>query len=74
MMRTTQRCEELEELILADPMRAAHWAEQCGFVPGSGFCPRARTAACDECFFRSMRDADARAVRRRRQCRRPPIH
>jgi hypothetical protein len=71
MMRTTQRREELEERILADPMRAVHWAEHCGFVPGSGFYPRGRTAACDDCFFRSMRDADARAVRRQR--RRPPI-
>jgi len=72
-MRTTERCERLAELILADPTGAAHWAKHCGFVPGSGFCPQTRTAGCDDCLFRSMRDADARAVRRRRQRRRPPI-
>lgn len=59
----------LLQSLVADP-RGLYWAGHCGFVPGAGFCQRERRGDCAKCPFTATRDADACAVRRRRQRRR----
>src|SRR5215204_1062771 len=53
--------------LIAEP-GAAHWAQSCAWVPGTGHC-RNRPCAI-ECLFRGQRDAEATRVRQARRRRR----
>ena len=70
-MRTREHVSspELAALIeLAAHPDALHWANECGWLPGTGHC-RNRDCA-SECLFRPQREAEARRivrVRRRRK-------
>jgi hypothetical protein len=66
-----RRLAEFIAAICADGERAGYWAENCGWIPGHGYCPRARRNDCrEECFFRWMRDREVTAIRRDRLRRR----
>jgi hypothetical protein len=53
---------------LAAAPDAAHWAQVCGWVPGTGHC---RDRACaGDCLFHPQRDAEAQTIRRDRRRRR----
>lgn len=66
-----RRLAEFIAAIYAEGERASHWAEHCGWVPGNGYCPRARWKDCkNACFFRWMRDRELAAIRRQRLRRR----
>jgi hypothetical protein len=58
--------------LVAEP-GAAHWAQSCAWVPGTGHC-RNRPCAT-ECLFHAQRDAEAMRVtqarRRRRRMQQP---
>jgi predicted DNA-binding ribbon-helix-helix protein len=57
--------------ILADPEGASYWAENCGWVPGSGYCTKGRTGDCQQpCLFRAMCDKETATIRARAR-RRP---
>jgi hypothetical protein len=53
--------------LIAEP-GAAHWAQSCAWVPGTGHC-RNRPCAV-ECLFRAQRDAEATRVKQARRRRR----
>src|SRR5438270_9169958 len=55
-------------LALAAEPDAPRWADQCGWVPGSGYC-RNRDCAM-ACLFRLQREAERLRVGRSRQARR----
>ena len=53
-----------------DGPRAAYWAEHCGWVPGTEFCPGIPASTCrEECFFRAWRDRGSKVIRLARQRR-----
>lgn len=51
---------------------AVHWAEVCGWVPGTGHCDDRGCA--DGCVFRAQRAAEAATIIRRRRLRRIQHH
>jgi hypothetical protein len=53
---------------LIEEPSALHWAQVCGWVPGTGHCRRRDCG--DDCVFRTQREAEARAVLRWRRLRR----
>jgi hypothetical protein len=70
-MLRSRRLADFIAAIHADGERASYWAERCGWVPGSGYCPRGSRPDCrEQCFFRWMRDEKLAAVRRERLRRR----
>ena len=53
--------------LAADP-NAARWALDCGWVPGTGHCPKHPCAS--ECLFREQREAEASRIEHARRQRR----
>jgi len=65
-----RRLEDFIASIQADGPRAAYWAEHCGWVPGTEFCPGIPASTCrEECFFRAWRDRGSKVIRLARQRR-----
>jgi hypothetical protein len=68
----TPRLRQLIAAIEADPERASYWAENCRWVPGSGYCPGERSDDCGEdCLFRQMRIREQAMIGLTRRQRRP---
>jgi hypothetical protein len=67
----SRRLADFIAAVQADGERATYWAERCGWVPASGYCPRSGRPDCrEQCFFRWMRDEELAAVRQARLRRR----
>jgi hypothetical protein len=59
--------------IQTEGTHAAYWAEYCGWVPGTEFCPGVSAKACrEQCFFHAWRDRRSKVIRLARQRRRRP--
>jgi len=71
-MRSPQNRGKLIDRILDDSDEARHWAENCSWEPGTGYCRNQRSPECNtQCTFRHLRIAEADQIRRTRQQRRP---
>jgi hypothetical protein len=66
-----ERLARFMTAVLADDEAARHWAEACGWLPGSGRCRLEVTRDCTAaCLFCAMRQDEAARIAQHRRRRR----